>query len=534
MTAEIELKLAIDPDAVAATIAAIRRHPAVAALKRGRWHRAQVTSTYFDTPDWQLADAGLALRLRRYGTRWLQTVKGPPLADAGGGLHARAEYEWPVAGPQLDVARLATTPWRRLLGQAIAGDLLAPRFTTDFERRTAALAFADGTHAQLCVDTGEIRIEDRQHPARKARPTRAVIAEIEIELETGSAARLYELALAFTRDLPLAVATANKAERGCALAEGRPDGWHVPLRAHPVPLEPEAAATDALREIALECLQQSAANATGLLADNDPEWVHQMRIGTRRLRSCLALAARYLPPETIDPLVAELQWLAGILGAARDWDVFATETVPPFAAHFAADPALGADVRRLRARIARQRSAARADARAAVRAPRFQQLVLGVGALCSAPLREAAAIAGVPAGKDVPKVKAFAGKLLERRHRRLVQRAATCAPGTPEERHALRIAAKKLRYAAEFFAPVLQRKRGRAYVQALASLQDVLGRGNDAVTAARLATLVARGDGDRAAAALRGWVTAQGAATVPLLAPTWTHFARTRRFWTGD
>jgi inorganic triphosphatase YgiF len=534
VTAEIELKLAIDPAAVAATVAAVQRHPAVAALKRGRWHRAQVTSSYFDTPDWQLAAAGLALRLRRYGTRWLQTVKGPPLPGAGGGMHARAEYEWPVAGPQLDPVRLATTPWRRVLGTAIAGDLLAPRFATDFERRAAALSFADGSRAQLCIDIGEIRIAERRRSASKVPPKRVLIAEIELELETGHAAALYELARALARDLPLAVATANKAERGFALVKGHPDGWRVPLRARPAPLVPEAAATDALRTIALECLQQIAANAAGLLADDDPEWVHQVRIGTRRLRSCLALAVRYLPLAAIDPLMVELKWLAGSLGAARDWDVFATETVPAFAAQFAADPARVPEIRRLRARIATRRHAARAAARAAVRSPRFQLLVLGVGALCSAPKRETAAPADGQAGDDVPSVKAFSKKLLERRHRRLVRRAEDCAPGTPEERHALRIAAKKLRYAAEFFAPLPQRKRARAYVQALAGLQDVLGRGNDAVTAARLVTLVARGDDDRTAAALRDWIAAQGAATVPLLAPAWARFAATRRFWNDD
>jgi inorganic triphosphatase YgiF len=533
-TAEIELKLAIDPGAAAATVAAVLRHPAVVACKRGRWHRAQVTNTYFDTPDWRLAEAGLALRLRRYGARWLQTVKGPPLAEAGGGMHARAEYEWPVAGAALDPSRLATTPWRKLIGEAIAGDLLAPRFTTDFERRTVALVFPDGTRGELCIDLGAIRVAGRPRQGVNARRQRAVIAEIEIELATGSAARLYDLALDLTRDLPLAVATASKAERGFALAHGHPDGWHVPLRAHAVPLAAQAAAPDALRTIALDCLQQIAANAPGLLADADPEWVHQMRIGTRRLRSCLALAARYLAAEAIEPLIAEQKWLAGALGAARDWDVFATETVPPFAAQFAADPALAADIRRLRARIARQRTAARAAARAAVRSPRFQHLVLGVGALCSAPRHDAANPRDRAAGDDVPTVEAFARKRLERRHRRLLQRADACTPGTREERHALRIAAKKQRYAAEFFAPLLQRKRARAYVDALAGLQDVLGRGNDAVTAARLVALVARGKDDRAATALRGWIAAQGAAAAPLLAPAWARFARTRRFWTGD
>ena len=531
MTAEIELKLAIDPVAVAATVSALQRHPAVAGLKRGRWHRAQVTSTYFDTPDWQLAAAGLALRVRRYGERWLQTVKGPPLPDAGGGLHARAEYEWPVAGPRLDPVRLATTPWRRLLGDAIAGNLLAPRFTTDFERRATALSFADGSRAELCIDVGEIRVDGRRRPAGKAAAKRAVIAEVEIELKTGSPTPMFELAQALVGDLPLVVATASKAERGLALVRGRPDGWSAPLRARPVPPAPGTAAADALRAIALECLQQIAANAAGLLADDDPEWVHQMRIGTRRLRACLALAVRHLPRAAIEPQMVELKWLAGILGIARDWDVFASETVATFAAQATADPARFPEIRRLRARVAARRNAARAAARAAVRSPRFQQLVLGVGRLCSAPPTAGAAPGGKNADDDPPRVKAFSRKVIERRHRRLVRRASACTPGTPEARHALRIAAKKLRYAAEFFAPQPQGKRARGYIQALAGLQDVLGRGNDAVTAARLAALVTLGDDDPAAAALRDWIAARGAATVPLLAPAWARFAAARRFW---
>ena len=57
------------------------------------------------------------IRVRRYGKRWLQTVKGPALAEGGAGLHARPEYEWPLATPELDTARLAATPWRKLFGE---------------------------------------------------------------------------------------------------------------------------------------------------------------------------------------------------------------------------------------------------------------------------------------------------------------------------------------------------------------------------------------------------------------------------------
>ena len=80
MPTETELKLRIAPDAAAALL----RHPALKSLKRSRPRAAQVTSTYFDTADGTLAAAGVALRLRRDGRRWVQTVKGASASVAGG------------------------------------------------------------------------------------------------------------------------------------------------------------------------------------------------------------------------------------------------------------------------------------------------------------------------------------------------------------------------------------------------------------------------------------------------------------------
>ncbi len=525
VTAEIELKLAIDPAAAAATAAALFRHPAVTAARRGRVRTARLVSTYYDTPDWRLAGAGIALRLRQEGARWRQTVKGPPLAQAGGALHARGEYEWPVTGRRLDPVRLATTPWRRKLGHALAR--LAPRFTTDFERRSLALAFPDGTRATLCIDRGVIRAAQATPRGGKA-AARVPIAEIEIELATGSPERLFELAAALAADLPLAVATANKAARGQALLQGDPDGWRVPVRAQPVALAEALPAAEALRSIALECLHQVAANAAGLVHDDDPEWIHQMRVGTRRLRACLALARRFLPAGRLLPLLAEIKWLAGILGAARDWDVLATETLPAATAGCDADPVAAASARRLAARVARRRRSARSAARAAVGSKRFQQLVLATGSLCALPGFGPGATGD---GAAPLRAQGFARRVLRRRHRRLVRQAKLAAGGGAEARHALRIAAKKLRYAAEFFAPLFHRRRARAYAAALAGLQDELGRGNDAATAARLAVQVReRGDGE-AAAALDAWLAAAAGRLDTGIARAWKRFIRTGRFW---
>ena len=184
MATETELKLRIAPDAAAA----IARHPALKPFKRARARASQLTSTYFDTPDSALASAGVALRLRRDGRQWVQTVKGPAMRDAsGGGLNARPEFEWPVAGPHLDPLRFAATPFRRALGKAEQQGL-GPRFTTDITRTVVPLSFPDSTMAKLCIDVGEVRTVDGGPVLR------APMHEIELELEAGDPRRLYELA----------------------------------------------------------------------------------------------------------------------------------------------------------------------------------------------------------------------------------------------------------------------------------------------------------------------------------------------------
>jgi len=168
-----------------------------------------------------------------------------------------------------------------------------------------------------------------------------------------------------------------------------------------------------------------------------------------------------------------------------------------------------------------------------VRSARFQQLLLAVGALCAMPDFGLPARAGAAAGGTEPGLRAtkFARALLRRRHRRLLRRAHACAGGGPGQRHALRIAAKKLRYAAEFFASLFDADRARAYAAALAALQDVLGRGNDAATAARLVDELAAVGDDPALAALHAWLAATAAELEPELARTRKQFAQAKRFW---
>ena len=88
MASEVELKLTIDRE----SLATVREHPALATVLRGRARTSRDVSTYYDTRAGELREAGVALRMRRSGQRWLQTVKGA--GDRVGALHRRPEYEW--------------------------------------------------------------------------------------------------------------------------------------------------------------------------------------------------------------------------------------------------------------------------------------------------------------------------------------------------------------------------------------------------------------------------------------------------------
>jgi inorganic triphosphatase YgiF len=239
-------------------------------------------------------------------------------------------------------------------------------------------------------------------------------------------------------------------------------------------------------------------------------------------------ASRGLPR----PVIAEVKWLADILGKARDWDVFLSETLPPLSAWFIRDANSAPGIKRVRERATRRRLAARKDARAAVSSPRLQRLLLAAGfRLHAIAVRCAGRAARDRARRSAEGARSFAAKLLTRRHRKFAGLAATLVQAANEERHAARIAAKRLRYGAEFFAPLFpgkahahlprnpRRRAGRAR-----PIQRRSHRGRAGERAVRLAD-------DAASGAVRGWVAAQAAALEPDLAKAVRRFTAAKPFW---
>lgn len=522
---EIELKLSIDP----AAVATLRTHPALRAVVRGRARTARVVSTYYDTADQRLRSEGVALRLRHDGRRWLMTVKGAPLPDAASGVVSRPEHEWPLAGPQIDTMRLATTPWRAVFAKALRKGGLAPAFSTDFRRTSLPLAFPDGTTATLAIDLG--RLDSPATGLRAA--TWAGIAEIEIELRGGDPRRLLDLASSLAADLPLATEPRSKAERGYALAEGTAD---EPSRAGEIVHPDESTAAAAIARVVAECVRQIERNTLGFRAGalRDPEWIHQMRIGVRRLRSCIALAEGVLGPDAIERLRHETRWVLDTLGPARDLDVFALETLPAVDADLTRSAGKGSAtataLHSLARRTGTRRRAAHAAAVECVTSPRFTRFVLATyGAAQPAPVPQD----GTPAGAGAEDARRYAARLIDQRARRLAKAGRHLANGGVDERHAIRIAAKKLRYATEFFATLFPARRARAYRKALAVLQDELGAFNDAAVAPRVAAALA-GPTAAATVAIESWSAGRAGASGRGLAAAWSAFEAVAPFWKRD
>jgi len=481
---EVELKLECEgPD-----LAALAAHR----LLGGRKGRAKhLLSTYYDTPSHALKAAGLTLRVRKEGARFVQTVKA---GEGTPGLFDRDEWESTVAGETPVTEALADTPAAELLAGSEEG--LVPVFRTVVARRQSRVT-RNETVILAIVDEGRIETEAGD----------AVLGELELELVSGDPGELFGLAREIGESVPLRLGALSKSARGFRLVEGV---GRAPSKAPPLALPEGASAAQAFQAIAGACLRHLRLNEAVFLLSRDPEALHQMRVALRRLRSAFSL---FDPILAHDPaaraLAEEIKRIAEPFGRARNLDVFLEETLPASAERRPDEPGL-AD---LGARLGADRDAAHAAGLAVLASPEWRGLLLDLVAWTQTGpwLGE-----GGPPERDGP-ARDFAGLVLDRFRKRVKKRGRDLAGLDPEARHRVRIAAKKLRYGADFFASLFPektaRKRHKAFAAALSDLQDHLGALNDLATAHTvLADVADGGPGSGRAAFAAGLTAADGEA----------------------
>jgi inorganic triphosphatase YgiF len=511
---EIEVKLQAPPDALESVL----RDPLLEARRLGAAREERAVTVYYDTPELDLARSGVALRIRRVGRRRLQTVK-TRLHAAGrrGGAADRAEWEWTIEGDEPDLALLASDGVAALVPEP-ARAALRPVFSTEIRRTRLEISAPGSARIEVAMDRGCVRAGEREAP----------VSELELELLDGGegknpgAAPLYHLALELQRGRDLVLSTESKADIGYALLAGKAA---APRKADAIVFPLEAPVGEAFEASVRNCLGHLLDNQAAALAGADPEGIHQMRVAVRRLRSALRFFRKAIDKIERKTLETELRWLAAELGPARDWDVFAGETL---CRRKLRDTLGGPAVEAIATVISPFRDAAHAEAKAAIRSPRYTTLVLTLSLLLEEggwrPKGGRAALSDAPIADRAPELIAPCAAKARKAGKGIARLA-------PEERHQLRKRLKELRYAVTFLRPLYPGKAAQRYAARLSDLQDVLGDLNDYETARALVPHAA-GPGEPRAEALLGALDAASAEALGGLPAAWRRFKRMRPFWT--
>lgn len=309
-------------------------------------------------------------------------------------------------------------------------------------------------------------------------------------------------------------------------------------RARPVRLRRKMMVEEAFRVTVLECLAQVAANAPAVLQSRDVEGLHQMRVGLRRLHVALNAFGEEFRTPALKELRKRTKAFTDTIGPARDLDVFISELLE--------EPAAAANGRsdafaNLRERAEDARKLAWDEAAASISSAAFSVFLDDVAVAAETHAWFTKGFSGTTNAHfavDAP-VKPTAARMLDEHLSRVMKRGRHMKTLGERERHRLRVALKKLRYAAEFFGPLYNKKPGKKYVRRLKALLDDLGSLNDVVAVrGTLTRLTHEESGKRlhpdlcyAAGMVNGWHSARARALDKSAVRHWDKFRKLDPFW---
>ena len=512
---EIEVKLRADSD----KLAQIRSADWWRELGPAR--RRSLHSVYFDTDDLQLRDHNISLRTRTDGRDTVQTVK---LLNGATGPVLHHEWETlvpdPIPDPTLVIDPTLPEDFRKLTSAD-----LQPVFEVDVKRETRRLT-SGGLAIDLSLDNGAVVAGREREP----------IHEIELELVAGDVNELFAEAQRISDAVEGRLHARSMADLGYALRKAHRRHWSRPPKPN---LTADMTAGESFRRIVLSTVSHLTANDDCARLNLHIEGVHQCRIALRRLRSALKIYRPLLRRKRIEPTEDSVRWLGKVLGTARDLDVLQTDLLEP------ALEALGEaeQLAPLLASLTARKADAYMQVHEALASARYRRLLIE---LCS--LAHADDLGKTKAdgpGLDQP-LADLASEALSRAHRKLIERGQGFEALSKSERHDVRIALKRLRYALDFFGGIFHGAGKKKFVKRLARLQDDLGGMNDvAVAETMLAQLVGvasegseptppgalQGQLAFAAGGILGWHRRRAAEIDLQVVEDWDAFVRGEPFW---
>ena len=459
MGTETEIKFEVSPGDLSKLAASRSLQPRDGQLAETR----HLVSTYFDTPNHLLKRNGISLRVRQAGKKRIQTIK----TASNGVAVDRGEWEKRIDRDEPDLRAARGTPLQRLVSKRLKRNLDAV-FSTHVHRTLVPLR-PGNSRVELALDEGHIRAGLYSSP----------LAEVELELKSGSIGDLFKMARTVAELVPARLALKAKSQQGYDLIS---ETSTAAVTAAKIVLPRKATLAMAFQTIGRSVLHHIAANEAAVLAGL-PEGVHQMRVGVRRLRAALWVFSDLLRCKQTDAIKSDLKWLADKLGPVRDLDVFLATRVKRLEA---ADPPI-AGLDDLVAELEYRRAVAAEAAKTAIASSRYRLLILNMLEW----IEDGAWLKLRPTLRN-QRIKPFAADLFARRIAKAQKRAKDIEQLSVQNRHKLRIAMKKLRYSIYFFDSLFHghasKKALTRYKECLASLQDNLGALNDIAVHQRMVT----------------------------------------------
>ena len=313
-----------------------------------------LVSTYFDTPKLLLRKNGVSLRVRQTGKKRVQTIK-----TVNGGISlSRGEWEHKLQGDEPDLRAARGTALEPLLSGKLRRDL-EPIFATHIQRTFLPLR-SGNSRIELALDEGHVRAGQKSSP----------LAEVELELKKGTASDLFKAARRVAGLAPIKLALKSKSEHGYDLIADQPSrAFH----GSKIVLRHDTRIAAAFQVIGRSVLRHIAANEPAVTAA-DPEGVHQMRVGVRRLRAAIAVFSELLDGEQTEQIKRDLKWLAGKLGPVRDLDVFLKGKIELFEG--SDSPTAG--LPELKSELTYRRDIAAESAKVAIATARYRLLIFNI------------------------------------------------------------------------------------------------------------------------------------------------------------
>jgi inorganic triphosphatase YgiF len=382
----------------------------------------------------------------------------------------RSEWETEVEDT-LDLKAAENTPLGPFLDDEMFRATIGPAFTVITRRHGFLITMKDAT-VELVLDRTTLKAGLHAHR----------FAEIELELRSGEPAALFRIARKLSTSVPLRLSATTKSERGYRLLDGAAP---KPVKSAPVRIVPGTTCAEAFQIVAREALSQIVRNEDLLRSFGETETLHQMRVGFRRLKAALAFFKPLLTGKQSRRIQKDLRRAAKRLGPARDLDVLQESL---------AEPASALPARSDLDKIAKQRAKAYEKLNRDLETRRFKKALLRTAIWVEAGRWLSDASVSAATARDRP-VEVLAAEVLARRWKRL-RRDAKRIEGLPvDERHALRMRIKTLRYGSEFFAETFEgdgvKRHRKALLALLEAMQEILGDMND--LAVRNAALPAAG-----------------------------------------